>query len=282
MSIKIEDNATEVLRKVMLGKGISSEMLAEKSRLPLAQVRRLRRQRADEATCSRIACALGLSPEKLKRLDEKFDAAKIAGIANDLPLPEICSRHIMFCGNKVLPEMTSNAYVLTDEAERRSVLFDCGMNASDLVDLLKSRKTDALDVCLTHRHFDHADGLRELTDAFPNLRIWDFSTFCFSERFFAVFECGKFRLRAISVPGHTKDSVVYVWENPPYESPPIAFTGDTLFLGSVGGCLPGKLQESIENIRSRLFNFLDPKTIVAPGHGPGTTLDAEISENPFF
>ena len=60
------------------------------------------------------------------------------------------------------------------------------------------------------------------------------------------------------------------------------FSGDTLFFKSVGrtdlyGGNWGHLKESIQN---KLFK-LDGKTIVYPGHGPSTTIELEMRENPF-
>lgn len=285
MSIQIEDNATDVLRKSMLGRGISSEMLAEKSGLPLAAIRRLRRERADAEICSRVAPALNLCPEKLKRLDADFDAGVSGSSANEPCIPESCTRHIMFCGNKILPKMTSNAYAWTDLDRGEAVLFDCGMNGEALVEFLKAREIKDVNLCLTHRHFDHADGQKALREAFPQLRIFSFYTL-FGENEETPcersFEASSMRIRAISVPGHTVDSVVFLWENTPAPFPPIAFTGDTLFLGSVGGCLPGHLEHSLSSIRKQLFEVLDPETILLPGHGPATTLRAERENNPFF
>ncbi len=285
MSIQIEDNATDVLRKSMLGRGISSEMLAEKSGLSLAEIRRLRRERASAEICSRVAPVLNLCPEKLRRLDANFDAG-VSGHPVDEPrIPETCSRHIMFCGNKILPNMTSNAYAWTDSIRGEAVLFDCGMNGESLVEFLKTQAIKDVSLCLTHRHFDHADGRKALQEAFPQLRIFSFYTL-FTEdgerSCGCSFNAASLRLRAIPVPGHTVDSVVFLWENPPATFPPIAFTGDTLFLGSVGGCLPGHLEHSLSSIRKRLFDALAPETILLPGHGPATTLRAERENNPFF
>lgn len=282
MSIQIEDHATDVLRKAMLGKGISSEMLAEKSGLPLAHIRHLRRRRADAETCSRLAPLLDLCPKKLKSLDEKFDACASGRFSENVKFPENCFRKIMFCGNKVLPEMTSNAYALVNNDCGKALLFDCGMNAEKLVGFLNGNAINDIAVCITHRHFDHAGGVNELCDAFPSARIFDFNTFFFGNaKTVCGFEFAGFSVDAISVAGHTKDSVVYVWRNPP-EGPSMAFTGDTLFLGSVGGCLPGDLDESLTNIQTRLLEKLPTQTLVAPGHGPATTLEQEILENPFF
>lgn len=277
MSIKIEDNATEVLRKAMLGHGIASEALAQKSGLDLASIRRLRKARASEETLRRLAPLLQLDSEKLLYLDRLFDSP-----VREPRLPDSLLRCVLSCSNKVLPDMTANAYILADYACGNAVVFDCGMDAQGVIECLRERTLTPTALCLTHAHFDHADGRYALLRAFPETAVFDFSSLALNDTPSCDFSLGKFRLRAISVPGHTDDSVVFVCENPASAFPPIAFTGDTLFLGSLGGCLPDDLTISIENIRTRLLEALPEATIVAPGHGPLTTLAAERRHNPFF
>lgn len=283
MSIQIEDNATDVLRKSMLGRGISSEMISEKTGISLSEIRRLRKHRASGETRSKIAVTLGLSPEKLELLDLKFDSAVSGNFTEEAKFPRNFRREIMFCGNKVLPKMTSNAYVVTDETCGNALVVDCGKDAGTLVEVLRSRAVRHVDLCITHNHFDHAGGINELRDAFPSMCIYNFNTLFLGTAGNTVdFDAGNFALRAISVPGHTTDSVVYLWKNPSTGFAPIAFTGDTLFLGSVGGCLPGDLEQSLGNIKARLLDSLSEETVVAPGHGPATGIGTEILENPFF
>lgn len=50
----------------------------------------------------------------------------------------------------------ANLYLFTGE---RALLIDCGLGFGDIKSFLQSRGFDA-DVTLTHRHFDHAGGLR--------------------------------------------------------------------------------------------------------------------------
>jgi hydroxyacylglutathione hydrolase len=80
----------------------------------------------------------------------------------------------------------------------------------------------------------------------------------------------------VSVPGHSPDHIAYYAE-------PYLFSGDVLFAGSVGRVdLPGgdwaQLFDSIQELLTRY----DPETIVLPGHGPPTTLGAELAGNPFL
>lgn len=89
---------------------------------------------------------------------------------------------------------------------------------------------------------------------------------------------GKEYFIAIEVPGHSPGSLAFY-------SPGSHFviTGDALFNGSVGRTdLPGGDHATlISAIRSRLMT-LPPDTIVYPGHGPATTIEAEEHQNPFL
>jgi glyoxylase-like metal-dependent hydrolase (beta-lactamase superfamily II) len=80
----------------------------------------------------------------------------------------------------------------------------------------------------------------------------------------------------VSVPGHSPGHVAYAAEGH-------LFSGDVLFAGGVGRVdLPGgdwsTLLASIETLLQRF----PPDTIVHPGHGPATTLGAELGTNPFL
>jgi glyoxylase-like metal-dependent hydrolase (beta-lactamase superfamily II) len=80
----------------------------------------------------------------------------------------------------------------------------------------------------------------------------------------------------VSVPGHSPAHLAYYAE----ES---LFSGDVLFAGSVGRTdLPGADWDTlVASIRS-LVDTYPPETTVYPGHGPATTLGAELARNPFL
>lgn len=85
-------------------------------------------------------------------------------------------------------------------------------------------------------------------------------------------------LEVIPVPGHSPGSIAL------YNSADgWVITGDALFAGSIGRTdLPGGDHPTLlRSIRQRLFT-LPPQTTVLPGHGPETTIEAEIHSNPYF
>ncbi len=88
------------------------------------------------------------------------------------------------------------------------------------------------------------------------------------------------QVRALHAPGHTEGSTVYLVETGGAET--VALTGDVLFAGTIGRCdLPGGDERAMTATLRRLAR-LDVAMRVLPGHGPGTTIGAELATNPYL
>ncbi len=80
----------------------------------------------------------------------------------------------------------------------------------------------------------------------------------------------------IAVPGHSPGHVAY-------HAGGHLFSGDVLFAGGVGRTdLPGGDWETLIASIETLLDRYPPETVVHPGHGPDTTLGAELRGNPFL
>jgi len=80
----------------------------------------------------------------------------------------------------------------------------------------------------------------------------------------------------VSVPGHSPAHLAYATDG-------AVFSGDVLFAGSVGRTdLPGADWETLLTSIRSLVDAYPPDTVVYPGHGPATTLGAELARNPFL
>lgn len=93
-----------------------------------------------------------------------------------------------------------------------------------------------------------------------------------------IIKIGEGELKVLHVPGHSPGSIAL------YDAADgFVITGDALFSGSVGRTdLPGGSgPQLIKSIRTNLLT-LPPATVVYPGHGPATTIAAEMSGNPFL
>ena len=80
----------------------------------------------------------------------------------------------------------------------------------------------------------------------------------------------------IAIPGHSPAHVAF-------HTGSSLFSGDLLFAGSVGRVdLPGADWDTLLASVRTLIDRYPPETIVHPGHGPETTLGAELERNPFL
>jgi glyoxylase-like metal-dependent hydrolase (beta-lactamase superfamily II) len=86
------------------------------------------------------------------------------------------------------------------------------------------------------------------------------------------------RFRVLHTPGHAPGSLCFH-----SVEHGILFSGDVLFLQSIGRTdLPmGDYHTLIQSISEHLL-VLPPQTVVYPGHGPSTTIENEIRNNPFL
>jgi hydroxyacylglutathione hydrolase len=89
---------------------------------------------------------------------------------------------------------------------------------------------------------------------------------------------GESELLVLHIPGHSPGGISLV-----NFKDKIAFTGDSLFQGSIGRSdLPGGDHNLlVKSIKDKLLS-LDPATIVYPGHGPATSVGEESRLNPFL
>ncbi|MEY2470235.1 MAG: hydroxyacylglutathione hydrolase [Actinomycetota bacterium] len=85
----------------------------------------------------------------------------------------------------------------------------------------------------------------------------------------------------LHTPGHTKGSVCLKLQLE--GAPPILFSGDHLFAGSIGRTdMPGGSFEALMHSMEEKILPLDDETAVLPGHGPTTTIGRERMTNPFI
>lgn len=197
-----------------------------------------------------------------------------------------------------------NTYILSDEAGN-CVLVDPGCyTASEKADVkryIEENQLTPIAVWLTHCHVDHVLGLAWCTD-----QEWKIPYFLSRGEgpqlkavevyapSFGIFDVqlpvnegywldgpdlflGDEHFRILRVPGHSPDHLAFY-----HKETDTLLAGDVLFQGSIGRTdLPGGNFSTLENsIQNQLYR-LPAKTRVYPGHGPATTIGAEMRNNPF-
>jgi hydroxyacylglutathione hydrolase len=145
----------------------------------------------------------------------------------------------------------------------------------------------------THRNEDCVVGSREL-QSLSNAEICHSKELGFKYGEYCCLDddetrkVGNFRIKVLSTPGHTDESLCYeVSDSRKTADPLMVFSGDTLFVGSIGRTdLQGKQQQprQAEKLYTSLHEKLMPLgdgVLVYPAHGAGSVCGSEIGEQAF-
>jgi hydroxyacylglutathione hydrolase len=194
-----------------------------------------------------------------------------------------------------------NTFLVTDEATGLSALIDTG-ETDELVRRVSAIEPppDVRMILLTHSHLDHAGALPllqarwDVPTCLPRADKPLFDTLPMQGRMFGMphldrpcgridrwlddgdtVQLGQTTFGVLSTPGHTPGQACY-WTDTDI------FVGDTLFAGSVGRTdfplsSPAAATESLRRLLA-----LPAHLRVHSGHGPVTTLGAELNTNPFL
>ena len=198
--------------------------------------------------------------------------------------------------------LETNCYVLGCERTRQAIVIDPGDDASEILAVLRRLGLNLERMVVTHAHFDHllaARPLHEETGAPLYVPPADRPLFAAMRRtaiawigrdpgelpeihgdvvLGATLLAGDLSLEIRGTPGHSPGGVVFV-DHGGHR----AFTGDTVFAGSIGRAdLPGGNEKVLlESIRSQILSLPDDYALL-PGHGPSSTVLEERVSNPFL
>ena len=181
---------------------------------------------------------------------------------------------------KVKLDREVNGYVVACSTTKDAIVIDPGLPAEKIADQLKGLTVRF--IVATHCHPGHVAGkdeLKELTGGETGLHSADAKQFLRSADRYLVdgdeLEFGEFKLSVIHTPGHTPGSLCFVVANH-------AFVGDTILAGGIGKQTPETdLRRQMMSIGTKLLR-LPPSTALYPGHGPTTSLERELAQNPIF
>ena len=181
---------------------------------------------------------------------------------------------------KVKLEREVNGYVVACSSTKEAIVIDPGLPADKIADQVKGLTVRF--ILATHCHPGHVAGkdeLKELTGGETALHSADAKQFLRSaDRYLTdgdELEFGEFKLTVLHTPGHTPGSVCFVVANH-------AFVGDTILAGGIGKHTPETdLRRQMMSIGTKLLK-LPLATALYPGHGPATSLERELAQNPIF
>ena len=206
----------------------------------------------------------------------------------------------------IVNPIQENMYVVSDDS-LEAVIIDCGAfypaERQAVVSYLQTSRLKPVHLLCTHGHLDHCFGnitiyqhyglkaevcaddeflITQLSDQARGMFGFQLQdqeppvgtyltggdTICF----------GTHTLSVIPTPGHTPGSCVFYCKEEA-----VAFTGDTLFRMSVGRTdfERGSYSDLMQSMQ-RLRELLPPETRLLAGHGPDTTMSAELRDNPYL
>ena len=189
-----------------------------------------------------------------------------------------------------LATLSHFSYVLVSEGE--ALVVDPGRDIDTYLKAAKDREVKITAVWLTHSHADFVAGQIELASAlsvpvyisrhagagYKHVPLKDGDTL----------KVGAAVVTFLETPGHTPDSMCGLVANAANPQKPISlFTGDTLFVGSVGrpdllgeGMSASSLASMMFDTWTRKLSKLPDEVVIMPAHGAGSLCGAHLSDEP--
>ncbi len=171
-------------------------------------------------------------------------------------------------------------YLVADEEGGEGVVIDPSFGVDAVLEAVDRRHVKVRYILNTHSHADHVAGNQEVR-ARTGAKVVAHRVAPLGQDLSVDdgdgFDTGRVRFRVLHTPGHTKDSVLYLFEGH-------VATGDTLFVGECGrtdlaGGDPSEMYDSLH----RRIRALDDALVVLPGHDygatPTSTIGREKEEN---
>ncbi|HLN51746.1 MAG TPA: MBL fold metallo-hydrolase [Thermoplasmata archaeon] len=171
-------------------------------------------------------------------------------------------------------------YLVAEAEGGDAVVIDPSFGIEPVLRAIDERRVKVRYILNTHSHRDHIAGNEEVR-ARTGAKVVAHRSAPLGQDVSVedgdAVSAGRLKIEVVHTPGHTKDSVLYVFEGQ-------VATGDTLFVGECGRTdLPGgDPSEMYDSLLHRVIR-LDDALVVLPGHDygatPTSTIGREKQEN---
>ena len=279
MYTKLEDEFGDVVGKARRGQELSLDEVASAAGLAAVDLERIEAYEVipPKSQIDGLAMALNLDGGALvASASESFFPLHPAG----RPLERGAVEMVTLGSNWLM-----NGYVFGCTETGRGVVIDPGYDAERILRVVEMAELEIELVLLTHGHHDHVGALSQVCQTADVGALLNSADLELIEPLSSkidgsltegqIFTVGKLELRVASTPGHTAGGVTFVGKG-------VAFVGDALFAGSMGGTRSRRAYETqLTAIRKSILSLGDEVTLF-PGHGPATTVSEEKAHNPFF
>jgi len=273
--MNLEDHLGDIIRKAATMNSVPAAQAASAAGLTENELAALEETGhcAKKINFAGLAKAVGLNAAKLEAIAAGWQPVK-ADLSIWREIRVITTRD---------EDMLVNCYLIWDEVTRDTALFDTGVDAKPILDIIATEDLTLRHVFITHSHYDHVEALPKIREAFPKVRLHSGSKNAPVDqrnKTAEIVHLGGLRVTHRETPGHAEDGVTYIVGNWQEDAPHVAVVGDAIFAGSMGRGNPS-WELARQKVREQILT-LPAETLLCPGHGPLTTVAQEKEHNPFF